>query len=77
MKKARYILSALFVPTALLVGCAGLQSKPSVQAYKAGTYTATAYGNLSNITVEVTFTETAIKEVKVVSHHETPILYGR
>ncbi len=39
--------------------------------YTAGTYTATAKGKIADITVEVTFTENAIAEVKVVDHKET------
>ena len=39
--------------------------------YTAGTYTATAKGKIADITVEVTFTENAIADVKVVSHKET------
>ena len=44
-------------------------------AYKAGTYTATRYGNISYITVETTFSETAITAIKVVENGETPILF--
>ena len=39
--------------------------------YTPGTYTATAKGKIADITVEVTFTENAIAEVKVVDHKET------
>ena len=39
--------------------------------YTPGTYTATAKGKIADITVEVTFTENAIADVKVVSHNET------
>ena len=44
--------------------------------YKAGTYTATRYGNISNITVETTFSETAITAIKVVENGETPVLFS-
>lgn len=40
-------------------------------AYAAGTYTAAAKGQNGDVTVEVTFTESAIADVKVVSHSET------
>lgn len=40
-------------------------------SYQAGTYTATAKGHNGDITVEVTFTENAISEVKVLEHKET------
>ncbi len=46
------------------------------QSYQAGTYTATAYGNISDITVEVTFSESAITDVKVTEQNETPALFG-
>ncbi len=39
--------------------------------YTPGTYTATAKGKIADITVEVTFTENAIADVKVVAHKET------
>ena len=39
--------------------------------YTAGAYTATAKGKIADITVEVTFTENAIADVKVVAHNET------
>lgn len=77
MKKK--ILGALAVALAavvLIAGCTGLQSKPAAQAYKAGSYEATAYGNLSDVTVRVTFSESAITEVKVLSQKETPVLYA-
>ena len=38
----------------------------------AGTYTASADGNNGPVTVEVTFSDTAITEVKVTDHAETP-----
>lgn len=43
-------------------------------AYTAGTYTGEGFGNdaTTPIVVEVTFTEDAISDVKVVSHNETP-----
>lgn len=39
--------------------------------YAAGTYTAAAKGQNGDVTVEVTFTDNAIADVKVVSHSET------
>ncbi len=46
-------------------------------AYKPGTYTATAYGNLSYVTVKCTFSETALTNVEIVSENETPILFSQ
>jgi len=40
-----------------------------------GTYQATAYGNISNITVECTFSETALESVTVLEQGETPVLF--
>ena len=45
--------------------------------YKAGTYQATAYGNLSYVTVECTFSETALEKVDIISQNETPILFSQ
>ena len=45
--------------------------------YKPGTYQATAYGNLSYVTVECTFSESALTDVKIVSNQETPILFSQ
>ncbi|ETP73440.1 succinate dehydrogenase/fumarate reductase flavoprotein subunit [Lachnospiraceae bacterium JC7] len=46
-------------------------------AFKAGTYKSTAYGNISNITVECTFSDTALTSVKVLEQGETPILFSQ
>ena len=45
--------------------------------YTPGTYTATRYGNLSDVTVECTFSETALVDVQVVSQNETPVLFSQ
>ena len=45
--------------------------------YKAGTYQATAYGNLSYVTVECTFSETALEKVDIISQNETPVLFSQ
>jgi len=44
-------------------------------SYTPGTYTAKAYGNISYITVETTFSETAITDIKVLEQNETPALF--
>lgn len=41
-------------------------------AFEPGVYTGVGEGMGGDVTVEVTFSETAIDEVKVVSHSETP-----
>ena len=46
-------------------------------AYKPGKYQATAYGNLSYVTVECTFSETALESVEIISQDETPILFSQ
>ena len=49
----------------------------AVFSFKPGTYTATAYGNLSDVTVECTFTDTALTDVKIVSQNETAALFSQ
>lgn len=58
-----------------LVGCApqGTSSSSTQEAhYNAGTYTGVGSGNGGDITVEVTFSDTAIESIDVVSQSETP-----
>ena len=45
--------------------------------YKPGKYQATAYGNLSYVTVECTFSETKLESVEIISQNETPILFSQ
>ena len=45
--------------------------------YKPGKYQATAYGNLSYVTVECEFSETALTGVEILSQEETPILFSQ
>ena len=47
----------------------------SAESYKAGTYSASAPGKNGDVTVQVIFTEDAIKAVEVVKHQETPGLF--
>lgn len=62
-----------------LVACApsgegnatGGSNDPAAQSYTPGTYTGTGTGNGGDITVEVTFSEDAITDIKVVSQSET------
>lgn len=53
-----------------LGGCAPAKAKAQ-DGFTAGTYTATGQGKFAPVTVEVTFTESAIENVKVVTHEET------
>lgn len=58
-----------------ITGCAQKSATAQenvVNTFKAGTYTAEATGKNGPVKVEVTFSETAITEVKVIEHHETP-----
>lgn len=50
---------------------------PYVFSFKPGTYQATAYGNISNITVECTFSETALTNVNILEQGETPVLFNQ
>ena len=52
-----------------LVACG---PKESTASYTAGTYTATAKGNNGDVTLEVTFDESAIKSIEIKEHGETP-----
>ena len=59
------------------LGVAGIPSAKAEGTYKPGTYQATAYGNLSYVTVECTFSETALEKVDIISQDETPILFSQ
>jgi fumarate reductase flavoprotein subunit len=50
-------------------GCAGPKEGAK---YKAGTYTAKGKGNFGDVTVTVTFSETAITDIKIGENKETP-----
>ena len=59
------------------LGLGGMALAESAATYKAGTYQATAYGNLSYVTVECTFSDTALTDVQILSQEETPILFSQ
>lgn len=71
-------LAALFLATTLsfsLVACSGNgaeNTQNAGDAFKAGTYTAEVKGHNGPVTIEVTVDGTSIKEVKAVSHKESP-----
>ncbi len=70
MKKTlAIILSALIV--AMATGCAGKDSPSTSQSYKSGTYTITTDGMKGEMTVDVTFSDSAITDIQVKDHHET------
>lgn len=63
----------------MLAGCTPATPKETgapAGAYKAGTYTATADGNNGPVNVEVTVSDSAITEVKVLEQAETPSIAG-
>ena len=70
-------VTAAAITAAGLMGCDSKKDAGAgkTQKYKPGTYRAKAYGNISYITVETTFTETAIKSIKVIDQKETPALF--
>lgn len=68
-------VTAAALTAASLIGCNGKKTTGKTQKYKPGTYRAKAYGNISYITVETTFTENAIKSIKVIDQKETPVLF--
>ena len=55
----------------------GISAFADGAVYKPGKYQATAYGNLSYVTVECTFSETALENVEIISQNETPILFSQ
>ena len=55
----------------------GVSARAESGTYTPGTYQATAYGNLSYVTVECTFSETALEKVEILSQNETPILFSQ
>ena len=65
MKKIIAIVAAL----ALALSCMGISAL--AEGYQAGTYTASAQGMNGLVTVEVTFSDSAITDVKVTEHSET------
>ncbi|MBQ1491955.1 MAG: FAD-binding protein, partial [Blautia sp.] len=56
---------------------AGVPAEEAAGTYTPGTYQAPAYGNLSHITVECTFSETALVDVQILDQNETPILFSQ
>ena len=68
MKKTISALLAVLLAAALFAGGA----KESKMSYKAGTYTAAAQGMNGDVTVHVTFSDSAIKKIEIGKHGETP-----
>ena len=78
MKKFSCIFLSFIVGFALLAGCTSTNpAKSTAQSFRAGSYQATEYGNLSPITVEVTFSDSSITGIKIVDQHETAVLFNR
>ncbi|GAA6425555.1 flavocytochrome c [Dielma fastidiosa] len=75
MKQNMIKLSSLLMCAALALslGACSKPAEPEIEAgsYTAGTYTGEAAGMKGPIVVEVTFTDSEIKEVKVKEHNET------
>ena len=69
MKK---LVSLLLCAAMLFVVCSASLAEAEKTPLTPGTYTGTALGQNDNIVVEVTVSENAIEDVKVVSHQETP-----
>ena len=71
MKKS-IILGLATMMSLSLVACSSQDAgEPTKPSYAAGTYTGSAPGMKGEVSVEVTFSEDAIQEVKVVSQQET------
>ncbi|TCQ03245.1 flavocytochrome c [Serpentinicella alkaliphila] len=75
MFKLKRIISVLLC-IMMAVAIVGCQSKPTEskgpELFKAGTYKVSADGHNGDITVEVTVDKYEIKEIKVLSHKESP-----
>lgn len=77
MKKKRLISILMIFVLLLMAGCNNGSSKDAVSnedskaLFKEGTYTAEAQGNGGPVKVEVTFTATEIKDIKILSQTET------
>ncbi|MGE5630948.1 MAG: FAD-dependent oxidoreductase [Caulobacteraceae bacterium] len=72
--KRKKILTALFLCVFVLMSVMtgfGPNLNASAAGYKAGTYTSVGNGHNGAIKVEVTFTDSSIKSVRVLSHSET------
>ncbi|MBR4473725.1 MAG: FAD-binding protein [Oscillospiraceae bacterium] len=59
------------------MGIAGIPAASAAGTYKPGSYEATAYGNLSYVTVKCTFSEDKLEDVEILSQNETPILFSQ
>ena len=74
MSGATFTSNAIITATKAAIAEAKGESATSV-SYTAGTYTGSAYGNTSTITVDVTVSDSAIEKIDLVSQNETPILF--
>ena len=63
-------IAALLLALAMCLGCVNAMAESSVH-YTPGTYTATVQGHNALVTVEVTFSEDAITDIKTVESYET------
>lgn len=78
--------SILFLVVSLLAACGSPKqtevktenktSEAKAQSYKSGTYNATSYGYLSDITVETTFSDSEITGIKVIKQDESPEMFS-
>ncbi|MBF7096450.1 FAD-binding protein [Alkalibacter mobilis] len=74
VKRSLSVLIVFFMVMGLLAGCGQSDTTADV-SYSPGTYTAEVYGYLSYLTVETTFNDSEITDVKVVEQSETPELF--
>lgn len=73
-KKAIGVILTLVMIVSLLTGC-GQSEVEETQSYQAGIYQSTEYGYLSNITVETTFSDSEIIDIKILEQDETQVLF--
>lgn len=72
IRAAAAICGAALILALALGSCAGGAKEAPAVAYKAGTYEASGQGNNGQIKLSVTFSASAITDIKVISHEETP-----
>lgn len=76
MRRTGKILSLVLLVAMIISGCSSTGGSETTSGeggvFNSGTYTATAQGLGGDVVVEVTFSDDAIKSVKVTDHNETP-----
>ena len=72
-----FLLAACGNKTAVEKSAAPVPAAEETLSFKAGTYTGTGSGNGGDIKVEVSFSESAVTDVKILEQHETPSVFAQ